>query len=60
VSEFFLVFVTVAQAFAKVPGLKSFAPAGAGPVFGVTEALVLALFVLAGFLALRRGRRLAA
>lgn len=60
VSEFFLVFVTVAQAFAKVPGLKSLAPGGAGPIFGVTEALVLALFVLAGFLALRRGRRLAA
>lgn len=59
VSEFFLVFVTVAQAFAKVPALVPLAPGGGGPVFAAAELVTLAVFVAAGFLALRRGRRLA-
>lgn len=59
-SEFFLVFVTVAQAFAKVPGLMVLAPGGVGPVFAVAEVVALGVFVTVGFVALRRAGRMPA
>lgn len=51
------VFVLVAQAFGKVPALKALAPTQSEPPFAVAQAVVLVVFVVAGFLAQRRFRR---
>ena len=48
------VFVAVAQSFDKVTYLHKFAPTGSEPPFAVVQALVLIVFVVIGFLALRR------
>jgi hypothetical protein len=48
------VFVGVVQSFDKVTYLHKFAPTGSEPPFGVTQAIVLILFVLIGILAARR------
>lgn len=50
------VFVAVVQSFDKFAYLKQFAPTGAGPAFAVTQALVLALFIIAGIATVRRYR----
>jgi hypothetical protein len=50
------VFVFIAQAFAKVPFLHQYAPTGAGPVFAVTQGIVLVAFGAVGVMALRRFR----
>lgn len=50
------VFVLVAQLFAKVPALHALAPTQTEPPFGVTQVVVLALFVVLGFKATRRTR----
>jgi len=42
------VFVAVVQAFAKIPALQSLAPTQSEPPFVVTEAVVLAAFVMLG------------
>lgn len=55
-SQWLLVFVAIAQAFAKVPALQSLAPTQSEPPFAIAEGVVLLLFVLAGVAALR-GRR---
>ena len=47
-------FVLVAQSFLKVPFLHALAPNGNEPPFGIVQLLVLAGFVYAGFLALKR------
>ena len=44
----------VVQAFLKVPALHALAPQGTEPPFVLTQGLVLVLFVIAGFLAVRR------
>jgi hypothetical protein len=41
----FNVFVLFAQLFAKVPALKAIAPTQASPAFGITQLVVLAIFV---------------
>jgi hypothetical protein len=50
------VFVLVVQAFLKVPALHALAPNGNEPPFAVTQGVVLLLFVVGGFLAVRRYR----
>jgi hypothetical protein len=50
------VFVLIVQAFLKVPVLHTLAPDGTEPPFAITQAVVLVLFILAGFLAHRRFR----
>lgn len=47
-------FVLVVQAFLKVPALNALAPQGKEPPFVLAQGLVLVLFVIAGFLAVRR------
>ena len=48
------VFVGVVQSFGKFAYLHNLAPNGSEPPFAVAQGLVLILFVVAGFLALRR------
>ncbi len=45
-SEFFLVFVGVAQAFAKIPSLQALAPTQSEPPFAITQLIILAIFVV--------------
>jgi hypothetical protein len=52
------VFVLVVQAFLKIGPLHALAPTGSEPPFAATQAVVLVLFVIAGFQALRRSRRM--
>jgi hypothetical protein len=47
-------FVGVIQAFAKQPFLHELAPNGSEPPFVIVQVVVLAIFVVLGFLALRR------
>jgi hypothetical protein len=47
------VFVAVVQAFLKVPFLNALAPTQESPVFIVTQAIVLAIFVVLGIVAVR-------
>ena len=48
ISLYLNVFVLIAQAFQKVPGLKAMAPTQSEPPFFVTQAVALAVFVLLG------------
>lgn len=52
-SLYFLVFVGVAQAFAKIPALKASAPTQSEPPFAVAQGVVLLIFVVLGVLAVR-------
>lgn len=54
------VFVLVVQLFQKVPALHALAPKGSEPPFAIVQGVVLALFVIAGFLATRRFRTMIA
>ena len=54
VSLYLNCFVLVVQAFLKVPALHALAPKGNEPAFALTQGLVLVLFVIAGFIAVRR------
>ena len=56
VSEYFLVFVLIAQAFTKIPLLRSLAPTQSEAPFAVTQLVLLALFVVLGIAAARRFR----
>jgi hypothetical protein len=47
-------FVGVIQAFAKIPFLHELAPTGSEPPFLIVQVVVLAIFVVLGFLAVRR------
>lgn len=42
------VFVLLAQLFAKIPAMAMLAPSPAAPVFGITQGLVLVLFIVLG------------
>ena len=53
-SLYFDVFVLVAQAFGKVPGLHQLAPTGSEPPFAIAQAVVLVVFLVIGFLAVKR------
>jgi hypothetical protein len=52
-------FVLVVQSFIKIPPLHALVPAipPAGPVFGAVQGLVLLAFVLAGWRAVKAGRK---
>jgi hypothetical protein len=50
------VFVGVVQTFLKVQFFNALAPTQAEPPFAVAQAIVLAIFVVIGFLAFRRFR----
>ena len=50
------VFVGVVQAFGKIGFLKALAPTGSEPSFAVAQGLVLILFVVLGYLAVKRFR----
>jgi hypothetical protein len=54
VSLYLNCFVLVVQAFLKVPELHALAPQGNEPAFVLTQGLLLALFLIAGFVAVRR------
>jgi hypothetical protein len=54
VSTFFQAFVTVAQAFTKLPELKALAPTGTEFAFAISELAVLLIFVLIGWRVWRR------
>jgi hypothetical protein len=56
VSLYLNCFVLVVQAFLKVPALNALAPQGTEPPFAITQAIVLVLFVIAGYMAVRRFR----
>ena len=47
-------FVGVVQAFGKIPALNALAPKGSEPPFAVAQLLVLILFVVLGYLAVKR------
>ncbi len=53
---YFNFFVLVAQLFQKVPALRALAPTQAEPAFGISQVLVLALFVALGISAVKRMR----
>ena len=54
-------FVGVIQSFIKIPALHALAPTipPAGPVFGAVQGVLLIAFIIAGWKAVRAGRRLA-
>ena len=54
VSLYLNVFVLVAQSFQKIPALNALAPTGSEPPFAIAQGIVLVLFIIAGFLSLRR------
>ncbi len=56
VSLYLLVFVGVAQAFAKIPALNALAPTPADPAFGAAQGVVLVVFGAIGFLSVRHFR----
>lgn len=53
---YFNTFVLVAQGFLKVPALNALAPTGSEPAFAIAQGIVLAAFVAAGILAVKRFR----
>lgn len=56
VALYFNVFVGVVQAFDKIGPLHKVAPTGGGPVFGGAQAVVLLLFVVLGYRAVKAFR----
>jgi len=56
VALYFNVFVLFAQLFAKVPALKAIAPTQSSPAFGLTQLVVMALFVVLTIFAFKRFR----
>jgi hypothetical protein len=55
-SLYLLAFVTVAQGFKHIAPLNALAPTGSEPPFAAVQAVVLVLFVILGFVAVRRFR----
>ena len=53
-SLFLLVFVLIAQTFAKVTALRALAPTQTEPAFAVTQAATFMVFAVLGLLAVRR------
>jgi hypothetical protein len=54
ISLYFNVFVLVVQSFLKLPALHALAPTQGEPPFAIAQAIVLLVFVIVGFSALRR------
>jgi len=57
---YFLVFVAITQAFAKVPSLHALAPTQSEPPFAIAQLVALAIFILLGIAAARLFRTKAA
>lgn len=55
-SLYLLIFVTIAQAFLKIPTLRALAPTGSEPPFAVVQIIALIIFIVIGVAALRRFR----
>ena len=55
-SLYLLVFVAVAQAFAKIPALKAAAPTQSEPPFAIAQLVVLVIFVVLGLAAAKAYR----
>jgi hypothetical protein len=55
VAEFFNVLVLIVQSFQKIPALHALAPLGTEPITTVAKVVALLLFVVLGWLAIRRG-----
>jgi hypothetical protein len=53
---YFNFFVLVAQMFQKVPALKELAPTQSEPPFGAAQVVILALFLVLGFAAVKNFR----
>ena len=53
---YFDAFVAVAQSFMKIPALHALAPEGKEPPFAVAQGLVLLVFIVIGYLAVKRFR----
>jgi hypothetical protein len=51
---YFNSFVLVVQSFLKIPALHALAPAGSEPPFVLTQGIVLAFYLVIGFLAVRK------
>lgn len=56
---YFDAFVAVAQSFMKIPSLHTLAPTGKEPPFAFTQGLLLLVFLVIGYLALKRFRPIA-
>jgi hypothetical protein len=56
IALYFNVFVAVVQSFLKVPALKAMAPTQSEPPFLIAQLVVLALFSVLGFFAVKRFR----
>ncbi len=54
IAFWFNAFVGVAQAFLKIPALHALAPAGSEPPFLIAQIVVLLVFIVIGFLGVRR------
>ncbi|MDG2524227.1 hypothetical protein P6166_02495 [Stenotrophomonas sp. HITSZ_GD] len=59
-SVYLLVFVAVAQAFAKIPPLHVLAPTGKEPAFALAQGIVLLVFVVLGVASARQRKAAAA
>ncbi len=57
VALYFNVFVLVVQLFEKVPALNALAPTQSEPPFKISQLVVLVLFIVGGFAALKRFAR---
>ena len=55
-SLYLLIFVTIAQAFMKISFLHELAPTGSEPPFAIAQIVALIIFIVIGFLAVRRFR----
>ena len=55
-SLYLLIFVTIAQAFLKIPFLQALAPTGSEPPFAVAQIIALIVFIVIGVGAVRRFR----
>ncbi|MCC6946421.1 MAG: hypothetical protein IT539_01510 [Bradyrhizobiaceae bacterium] len=59
VAVYFLIFVLIAQAFAKVPALHALAPTQTEPAFAIAELVATVIFLMLAILAARRFRPMA-
>jgi hypothetical protein len=56
IAEFLNVLVLIVQSFMKIPALHAMAPKGTEPITAVAKVVALVLFVVLGWMAVRRGR----
>lgn len=56
IAQYLNTFVLVAQLFQKVPALRALAPNQSEPPFGISQALLLAIFIWLGITIVKRSR----